>query len=197
MKVIILAGGRSQRSGRRHKACRLIHGRPWLAIQLKRLRHARLTAICVVGGYRQRLVWRCATRPVVRRINGHPEQGPYATLLRGLQGLGESVLILPLDCPVPDPPTLYRLRHALRRSPVAALWPPVGPGGHPVALSLPVARQLMRIAPASPEARLDRQLRVWPMQRVITGGCCGRGVPTNLNTVIDFIRFRRRHPRFF
>ena len=158
--AVILAGGRSRRSGRVHKACRHLPGesRSWIDRQIDALRAAGIARIFVVIGHDPRRVLACLKRNVTLVRNPHPERGAFTSLQCGLKRSTGDLLVAPLDVPVPDAMRLRRLITALRGVYAALPTDHNGRGGHPVALSRLYARKLCAITSNSPDARLDRQL---------------------------------------
>ncbi|APZ43276.1 nucleotidyltransferase family protein [Acidihalobacter ferrooxydans] len=158
--AVILAGGQSRRSGRIHKACRLLPGerRSWLDRQIDALRAAGIIRIVLVLGYRPRRVLTCLHRNVSVVSNPNPERGAFAALQSGLASGRGDRLIVPLDTPLPNAMRLRQLIKALHGVDAALPTDRRGRGSHPVALTDGYAQGLRAIAPTGPDARLDRQL---------------------------------------
>ncbi|MBU2838537.1 NTP transferase domain-containing protein [Acidithiobacillus thiooxidans] len=169
--AVILAGGRSRRSGPLHKACRKIPGdaRSWVDRQVDRLRDAGFAPIMVVTGYRPRRVHHCLHRHVIYRHHFKASCGPFSTLQRALQGLRGPLLLVQTDTVLPSLFDLHRLRRVMQNKLVAAasLVNIHGRGGHPLILSASWARQLSGLSWRSTDARLDEQLSFLPSGRYI------------------------------
>ncbi|MBU2760150.1 nucleotidyltransferase family protein [Acidithiobacillus sulfurivorans] len=169
--AVILAGGRSRRSGLLHKACRKIPGdtRSWVDRQVDRLREAGFAPVMVVTGYRPRRIHHCLHRRVSYRHHFRANCGPFSTLQRALQGLRGPLLLVQTDTVLPSLFDLRRLRRVMQGELVAAasLVNIHGRGGHPLILSASWARQLLDLFWQSKDARLDEQLRLLPSGRYI------------------------------
>ncbi|MBU2721383.1 NTP transferase domain-containing protein [Acidithiobacillus ferridurans] len=169
--AVILAGGRSRRSGPLHKACRKIpgDGRTWVDRQVDRLRDTGFAPIMVVTGYRPRRIHQCLHRRVTYRHHFKAKCGPFSTLQRALQGLRGPLLLVQTDTVLPSLFDLRRLRWIMQGKSVAAasLVNTHGQGGHPLMLSPSWARQLLDLFWGSTDARLDEQLRRLPSGQYI------------------------------
>ncbi len=193
--AVILAAGRSARSGRVHKAGRRLRWRgqthSWLDAQIDRLRCAGYRRIHLVLGINPRRVLKHLHRRVILHINPRGQGGSFASLCCALAHIRGSALIVPLDNPVPERALLYRL-HQTRRTHVAAQPRHRARNGHPVLLNPNLIAHLLRLDPGQPKARLDRQIRA-----------CGEAVARidshdprcimNLNREQDWVRFQRLH----
>lgn len=190
--AILLAGGRSSRSGRRHKACRRLPGGvAWLDRQIDALRAAGCGEVRLVLGARPRRVLACLHRRVSLRLNRRHALGPFVSLQTGLAPLRDDVLILPIDVPAPPPRLLNALIRALQPGIAVAAPRHKGSGGHPVLLAREFAETLMHLDPAAPEARLDLQLRALPPDR--RAGIKGsREVLEDLNETQAWRDYRQR-----
>jgi len=166
--AVILAGGRSQRSGRIHKSCRRLPAqtRTWLDGQVLRLRRAGFAPIILVGGQRSRRLWRCCHYRVHRRVNRRASQGgPFSSILQGL-GTGRSAaLLVQSDTPIPPVWQLRRLRTALCSSKYwfAQFCDQKGQGGHPVLLGKNLVNKIVHHSSGEP-TRLDYILRGLPVE---------------------------------
>ncbi len=160
---MILAGGRSSRSGRQHKSCRTVSGdaRFWIDRQVDRLRDAGFAPIVVVTGYRPRRLRACLHRRVLFRHHFDAGRGPFSTLQRALRSLRGPVLAVQTDTVLPAIRDLHRLRRAIQGHDVAAasLVNRQGHGGHPLMLSEPWCQYLAHMSWRNPDARLDTQIR--------------------------------------
>ena len=193
MLALLRAGGRSRRA-RGHKACRRFQGRTWLAWQCKTLRAAGFRQIRVVLGRQPGRAVRCLPQGIKRRWNPRARTGPFSSLQTGLRGQPHSTLLLPLDVPLPDRATLYRLARACRHQP-AALPISHGRGGHPVMLGKSLVRRLQGLDSSDPASRQDWQLRLSGAARTPTRNPF---VGMNLNRQRDwraFLRTRAAAPR--
>lgn len=169
--AVILAGGRSRRSGPLHKACRKIPGdtRSWVDRQVDRLRDAGFAPVMVVTGYRPRRMHHCFHRRVSYRHHFKASCGPFSTLQRVLQGLRGHLLLVQTDTVLPSLFDLRRLRRVMQNKLVAAasLVNIHGRGGHPLIVSASWAQQLSGLSWRSADARLDEQLKLLPSDRYI------------------------------
>ncbi|MHB1281564.1 MAG: nucleotidyltransferase family protein [Acidithiobacillus sp.] len=160
--AIILAGGQSRRSGRRHKACRHLSGerRSWIDRQVDILRQAGFAPVLVVTGHRPRRVLACLHRRVGRRHNFQAGRGPFSTLQVGLHHPSDHGLVVPVDTILPPVPWLRRLRRSAHARNIAAVSPidRWGGGGHPLMLSQCWSQSLCAVPVDAADARLDRQL---------------------------------------
>ncbi len=192
--AVILAGGRSSRSGRIHKGLRQLRHQgqeiSWLERQIIALRQGGYQRILVATGYRsRRLLAKCLH--ATQKHNCQPARGPFSTLQSALQGFHSGhTLLVPLDNPVPSAGLLYRLRMSLKGS-VAAKPVYAGKGGHPLLLSAEVTQQIKHTDPLAADARLDRQLRQWPLEQIARVGHKSTLIHCNLNTKKQWSRYKR------
>ena len=160
--AIILAGGQSRRSGRRHKACRHLSGerRSWIDRQVDILRQAGFAPVLVVTGHRPRRVLACLHRRVGRRHNFQAGRGPFSTLQVGLHYPSNHGLVVPVDTILPPVPWLRRLKRTLHTRTILAAGPidRWGGGGHPLMVSRYWSQRLCEVSVDATDARLDRQL---------------------------------------
>lgn len=194
--AVLLAGGRSQRSGRRHKACRHLPGerRSWLDRQVDALRAAGIGRIVLVLGHRPRRVLACLHRRVVLVRNPQPARGPFVSLQCGLRAAGADALIVPLDAPLPP---AVELRHMLQARHDADALVPFGAdelGGHPVLLSQHFVQRLARLDPTDAASRLDTQLRTLAPERRRWLKLKVRSTRLNLNTEQAWRAYLQCHP---
>lgn len=190
--AILLAGGRSSRSGRQHKACRrLPGGGAWLDRQIDALRAAGCGEVRLVLGARPRRVLACLHRRVSLRLNRRHVLGPFVSLQSGIAPISDDVLILPIDVPAPPRWLVHALTRALQLGVTVAAPRHRGRGGHPVLLARSFAETLSHLDPTAPDARLDRQLRALPRaQRAWVKG--NRDVLEDLNEATAWRAYRRR-----
>ena len=160
--ALLLAGGRSRRSGQRHKACRRLpgEGRSWIDRQVECLRQAGFAPVYLLTGYRPRRVLTCLHHRVVRRHNFKRGHGPFSTLQVGLHNLSGAALVVPVDTILPPVPWLRRLRRIVHARDILAASPidRWDGGGHPVMVSRRWAQSLHAVSVEAADARLDRQL---------------------------------------
>lgn len=160
--AIILAGGRSRRSGRQHKACRRVpgDGRNWVDRQVDILRQAGFAPVYLVTGYRPRRILACLHRRAMKRHNFRARRGPFSTLQMGLHKLSGSALVVQVDTTLPPVPWLRRLRRIAHARNIAAVSPIDRwcSGGHPLMVSQSWLQSLCAVPVDAADARLDRQL---------------------------------------
>ncbi len=163
--AVIVAGGRSARSGRQHKSCRRFpvpgERRTWLDRQVDQLRRAGFAPVTVVTGLRPRRLLSCLHRRVRLRHCRTARSGPFHTLCAGLGNVRGPVLHVQSDTVLPHVPLLRRLRHSGKRGRAVAtsLRDQRGHGGHPLLLSGAFAGKLLDMFRKGGETRLDRELR--------------------------------------
>ncbi|WP_414041003.1 NTP transferase domain-containing protein [Acidithiobacillus sp. M4-SHS-6] len=169
--AVILAGGRSARSGVQHKSCRKVpdDARTWIDRQVDRLEHAGFAPIIVVTGYRPRRVHLCLHRRVTLRHHFKAGEGPFSTLQRALQNMRKPVLVVQTDTVLPSVSDLQRLRRVMQNKTIAAanMVNDRGRGGHPLILSVFMARNLRELPCTNSDARLDRQLNYLSSEQYI------------------------------
>ncbi|WP_455383880.1 nucleotidyltransferase family protein [Acidihalobacter prosperus] len=194
--AVLLAGARSRRSGRRHKACRRLPGerRSWLDRQIDVLRAAGVGRIVLVLGHRPRRVRACLHRRVVMVCNPHPAYGPFSSLQHGLRATRGDTLASPLDAPLPPAFQLRRMLRAGRGVDAVVALGRDGRGGHPVLLSRRFARRLTGLDPADADARLDIQLRMLAPERRRRLVLDIQSTRRNLNTAQAWRAYVRRLP---
>jgi len=191
--AIILAGGRSSRSGRIHKGLRQITtngiGYSWLEYQILQLRKAGYQRIILATGFRPRRLLAKATG-TLQKHNPTPENGPFSTLVNALSGFSSGhTLLVPLDSPIPSTKILYRLRLAIKGN-KAAKPSFSGRGGHPLLLSNHVVKNLKRVDVHADEARLDKQLRLLDNCSVARVKVSSAKVLCNLNSETQWNRYK-------
>lgn len=191
--AIILAGGRSSRSGRIHKGLRTLDcaGRSisWLEYQIQQLRRAGFSRIVLATGFRPRPLLGKA-RGTQHAHNAHPARGPFSTLQQALKGfVSQQTLLVPLDNPVPAPAVLFHIRRALQNKQIAKPCYQ-GRGGHPLLLSKAVVQHLLNVDPAAADARLDHQLRRLAHTEIARVGVTTPLVRTNLNNQRQWTRYK-------
>jgi len=193
--AIILAGGRSSRSGRIHKGLRQIScdGKQlsWLEYQIRQLRNAGYLRIVVATGYRSRDLLAKAGS-ALQKHNPKPSAGPFSTLQQSTKGFSSGhTLLVPLDNPVPVAGILHRIRMALRGRDVAK--PSFeGRGGHPLMLSPRFIKTLQQVDLNAENARLDKQLRQMNHNAIARVEVNSSLIHYNLNTTTQWRKFKRR-----
>ncbi|WP_215843407.1 nucleotidyltransferase family protein [Acidithiobacillus montserratensis] len=167
--AVILAGGRSSRSGTLHKSCRKVPGdlRSWIDRQVDRLRYAGFAPVIVVTGLRPQRVHRCLHRRVSFRHHFKAVQGPFSTLQRAVKNIRNPLLIVQTDTVLPSVSDLQCLRRTMQNQTIAAasMVNDCGSGGHPLMLSGFMARNLQALLWENPDARLDKQLSYLPPEQ--------------------------------
>lgn len=192
--AIILAGGRSSRSGRIHKGLRTFTHQgtrvTWLEYQIKKLRLAGYQRILLATGFRPRPIL-AKSHVAQQRHNPNPSRGPFSTLQSALRGFTHGhTLLVPLDNPVPSSGTLFRLRLALQGA--QAVKPCFAKkAGHPLLLNHSVIRQLKKADPHSVNARLDRQLRLLKNKEIARITVKSPFVHCNLNSEHQWVRYKK------
>ncbi|MCP4596778.1 nucleotidyltransferase family protein [Neptuniibacter sp.] len=191
--AVILAGGRSSRSGRIHKGLRSLSANgdrySWLEYQVQQLRKAGYQRIVLATGYRSRRLL-AKSSGALQKHNPTPANGPFSTLLSALKGFNTGhTLLLPLDNPVPTQGTLHRLRSALKGN-KAAKPCYAGKGGHPLLLSNCVVKKLKRVDVHAEEARLDKQLRLLDNSTIARVAVTTSNVLCNLNSEKQWHRYK-------
>ncbi len=193
--AVLLAGGRSQRSGRRHKACRRLPGerRSWLDRQIDALRAAGIGRIVLVLGHRPRRVLACLHRRVVLVRNPQPALGAFASLQYGLRAARDEALVSPMDTPLPAGAELRHMLRARRATDAVIAVGRDGRGGHPVLLSRRFAQRLAQLDPTDAASRLDAQLRALAPEHRRRLKLKARSTRLNLNTEQAWRAYVRRH----
>jgi molybdenum cofactor cytidylyltransferase len=184
--VVLLAAGRSSRMGE-PKGLVVFEGRPWLVTQLEALEGRRV--VVVLGDdsprYREAIPDLASRAEVV--VNPAPDRGPFSSLQVGLAAVSVSpavpAFVLPVDVPAAVATVWQALEEALGPGLDAAVPVFEGRGGHPVLLAPPFIARLRSRDPASPEARLDVELRSAKTRRVPTAD---PHVRLNLNAPEDW-----------
>ena len=193
--LIILAAGRSLRMGT-PKGLLDAGGMPLIEKQITEFRAGGGRDIVVVTApdpepYSALI----SARSAFRAINLMPELGQFSSLLVGIaaaQGLSSDdlgVFVLPVDVPPPRAATWQALL-ADRTKHAAIPVAPDGRGGHPVWLSAVFCKLLQSIAPTSPEARLDRQIRHLPLHCVANVRVMDPAIMIDLDTPEDYAAWR-------
>src|SRR6185295_17410211 len=124
------------------------------------------------------------------KINTAPELGPFSSIQRGLEELGDApaAFVLPIDVPCADRSVWQALSRAGSPPEVLATIPVCeGRGGHPVRISAPLAAGILE---AAPEGTLDVLLKGLP--GVVKVDVVDPSVRMNLNTPGDWALFRSR-----
>lgn len=193
-RAVILAGGRSSRSGRIHKALRSIRHKgercSWLEYQIRQLRAAGYQRIVLATGFRSRQLVAQGSL-TVQMHNPDPRRGPFSTLQQGIKGFTPGhTLLQPLDNPVPTPGELFKIRQALKQKQVAKPCY-AGRGGHPLMLSNQLVKELKGSLSEGPEARLDKQLRKLEQDQIARVGVRSPQILSNLNTARQWQRYLR------
>jgi len=162
-------------------------GRPWIEAQLAALGGRR--AVVVLGHDRRRYLEAIPDLPARAEVvvNPDPDRGPFSSLQVGLAAVGASppaaAFVLPVDVPAASAAVWDALEEALGPGLDAVIPVFEGRGGHPVLLAPPFIAHLCRRDPASPDARLDVELRSAKARMVPTGD---PRVRLNLNAPEDW-----------
>lgn len=199
---ILLAGGKSSRMGT-PKGLLSADGQPWLRAQVRRLHDSGATDVVVVLGFDHDRY--CAKIPELATamntwrafehhrlavvINHHPERGQFSSLQTALHWLAHDppagCFILPIDVPAAAPTVWKALAGSLTNDVDAAIPFYQAKGGHPVLISWRFAQQLSVLAPDDPHARLDRQLRRLPPNKIAHVSVVDPTIVRNCNTPDD------------
>ncbi|HEY3816371.1 MAG TPA: nucleotidyltransferase family protein [Polyangiaceae bacterium] len=159
--VVLLAAGRSSRMGQ-PKGLVDFAGRPWIETQLDAVRGRRVVVVLGHDAARYREALPDLAKRAELVVNPEPDRGPFSSLQVGLAACepgGKPVFVLPVDVPAASAALWAALEQALAPGLDAAIPTFDGRGGHPVLLAPPFLGRLRALDPASPEARLDVQLR--------------------------------------
>lgn len=192
--AIILAGGRSSRSGRIHKGLRQLNATDrsysWLEHQVEQLRNAGYSRIIIATGYRsRRLIAKVGS--LKQMHNPTPEQGPFSTLKAALRGFQSGhTLLVPIDTPVPKPGVMHKLRCALHGK-LAAKPCHQGRGAHPLLLSQDLVRKIRSTDIGRADARLDKQLHQLEYTEIGTVEVTATEIHRNLNTELEWRKYKR------
>lgn len=195
--AVLLAGGRSRRSGRRHKACRRLPGerRSWVDRQIDSLRAAGAGRVVLVLGHQPRRVFACLHRRVMIVHNRRPARGPFASLQTALHVIRHhDALVSPLDAPLPPITQLKRLLRARHGADAAIAVGRDRRAGHPVLLSRGTVQRLKQLEPTASTARLDAQLQLMGPRRCRRVSLAVSSTRGNLNTERAWRDFVRRLP---
>jgi CTP:molybdopterin cytidylyltransferase MocA len=132
-------------------------------------------------------------------LNPEPWTGPFGSLQIGLVAVGarlafggrgeerrfRGVFVQPVDVPSPRPTTYQALALALVDGVDVSRPRHGGKHGHPVLLSHAFASRLLGIDPRGSEARLDRQIRALPSERLASVEVDDAAVLANWNEPRD------------
>jgi len=169
--VVLLAAGRSSRMGE-PKGLVLFAGRPWIETQLAALDGRRVTVVLGHDGPRYLEAIPDLAKRTEVVVNPDPDRGPFSSLQVGLAAVSGSaegsIFVLPVDVPAASAAVWRALEEALGPELDAAIPIFEGRGGHPVLLAPPFIARLCGRDPASPDARLDLELRSCRARRVPT-----------------------------
>ncbi len=155
-RVVLLAGGRSERMGQ-PKGLVEVGGQPLLLAQVDALTALGLEVVVVTGTHHEAYAGLLAERELTIVRNPDPDRGPFSSLQEGLLGHAGSAFVLPLDVPAPR----AEVWRALRRTRSAGSVPTYDDrGGHPVFLSPTLVATCQALPAAS--SRLDVLLAETP-----------------------------------
>jgi molybdenum cofactor cytidylyltransferase len=196
MNFILLAAGNGQRMGG-NKALMLFQEQPWILSQLKQINDVGFQSITIVTNSDseaalEKIVENLSPKVLIL-TNPHPEQGPFSSLQLALAATPEDVsFVSPVDVPLKSA-TLKKLRQAwLQYGHLEALIPAYQDRkGHPVVLSANLQRELLKLAPDSPESRLDFVLKALPENKKRIFNIEDPFVNLNLNTPEDLAALTR------
>jgi CTP:molybdopterin cytidylyltransferase MocA len=191
--VVILAGGRGARMGGPKGLIPFgAAGTPLLVWSIQRHRAAGgREAVVVLGHEAAAYLLHLPENGVTVAHSAAPELGPFASLTAGIAAMTEApaVFVLPVDVPAAQVSTWAILARAfLAAAPgsIDAVLPRYGDrGGHPVLLSLAMARHLTSVPLDGADDRHDMQLRLLPPERVLRVEVADPLVVLDLNTPAD------------
>ncbi len=204
--IVVLAGGASTRMGQPKGLVRL-SGRPWLELQLRRLREAGFCRVVLVLGFHSKEYFRESPWVGVQSlhldltvdvvVNPKPELGPFSSLQAGIQNIKqtEGIFILPVDVPVPKPIVFQEILNHLPtarqlQNPDVVIPAFQGRNGHPVWISNILTKKIIEMNASSPSARLDFVIRDLPTDRVVRVEVQDSSVVMNLNAPEDFLKYQ-------
>lgn len=196
MNFILLAAGSGQRMGG-NKALMEFKGKPWILSQLREIANVGFQSITIVTNPDSELALEKTlasfTPKVLLLTNPNPEKGPFSSLQLAIAATPEDAsFISPVDVPL-KAATLKKMRQAwLQHGHLDALIPShQDRKGHPVVLSTDLQRELLRMKPDSPEARLDYFLKSVPENKKKIFPVEDPFVHFNLNTPEDLAALSR------
>lgn len=178
--LVILAGGRAERMGF-PKGLIDVGGETLVERQLRRYREAGgQRPVVVLGEHAEVYRARLPELLSVGVLNPEPATGPFGSLQIGLAAVGVrpdaggrgeerrfcGVFVQPVDVPPPQPSTYRALAAALGEGVDVSRPRCGGKHGHPVLLAHAFASRLLGVPCPGSEARLDRQIRALPSERL-------------------------------
>ncbi|MFM8313716.1 MAG: NTP transferase domain-containing protein [Deltaproteobacteria bacterium] len=159
-KTILLAAGKSTRMGT-PKPLLSFHGKTLLQFQIEKIKSIGSDPIVVLGYHSHDIL---KAHPNIEKncqilVNPYPEHGQFSSLLLGLKTVHtESVFVLPIDTPAPQPGIWKSIQDK-----IADFWVMVPKfdtrGGHPVLLSSFFVKHLLESTIPASEQRLDLQIK--------------------------------------
>lgn len=196
MNFILLAAGHGKRMGG-NKALMEYQGQPWILTQLKQIAEVGFQSITVVTNAESEAalekIVENYTPSVLVLTNPRPELGPFSSLQLAVAATPEDAsFVSPVDVPL-KAATLKKLRQAwLQHGHLDALIPShQDRKGHPVILSVGLQRELLKLSPENPEARLDFILKALPENKKRIFNVEDPFVHLNLNTPEDLAALAR------
>ena len=100
--------------------------------------------------------------------------------------------ILPVDVPSPGKEVYEGLIQAFSKTIDAVVPQYQSKGGHPVLLSAGFLKRLAEVSPASPDARLDLQIRALPVERIALVPVHDKNICLNINSFDEFQDYAKR-----
>lgn len=207
--LILLCGGQSSRM-ETPKGLLPYRRRAWLDEQIDRFESASGTHVVVVFGYHherylETLRWAPKALDIFYDdigmqicvlVNPTPQHGPFSSLQRAIGFLKKlkfpGAFVTPIDVPCPRKEVWLALAGAMTGSIKAAIPRFQNRGGHPVLLSASFLKKLSLVAPTSPKARLDAQIRALPKSQIATVDVTDPHVCMNINSKSDFETYTRQ-----
>jgi CTP:molybdopterin cytidylyltransferase MocA len=155
---ILLAAGKSERTGNTPKGLIPMDGKPWIVRQCEAIQRTSGCNVRVVLGYHEDKYRTVLGNHYETVVNPDPSRGQQSSIHCGLEGVKNySAFVLPIDVPCPKAAVWERLRSNL-----ADKWAVIptceGKGGHPVLLS----KETFGF-----EGRLDQYLHSIPKDRIL------------------------------
>ncbi len=196
MNFILLAAGQGLRMGC-NKAFMQFKGEPWVLTQLRQIADVGFKNIILVTNPDTQVALKkllAEFEPKILLItNPNPEKGPFSSLQLAIAEAPENAsFVCPIDVPLKST-SIEILRHAWleQHDPLEAMIPSYQMRqGHPVVLSSDLQKDLLKISPNKPEARLDFVLKALPGNKKKILALRDPDITLNLNTPEDLAAYQ-------